>query len=87
MKPSKLELNTALACVLLFSSIDTSILLTSDKANLQDRNWSVVNKYLSNGGKVMQNIRKLKQVMDSCKVSAQHLNLINTLIDSPNYSA
>lgn len=34
IKPSKLELNTALACVLLFSSIDTSILLTPDKANL-----------------------------------------------------
>jgi hypothetical protein len=76
--------NIGLALVLLLSSLDSSIVLTNDKINLLNKNWDpTISKYLSNGGKVIQKMRGIKDLIDFCKVPLAHQKEISILVESP----
>jgi hypothetical protein len=45
--------------------VDKSIKLTNDKSHLMDRSWTTgVAPYFQNCGRVIQNIKKLKDALD-----------------------
>ena len=52
--------------LLLLSEIDTSMIeMTIDRKNLMEKNWNKgVQKYFSNAGRVVQNLRKVKEYVD-----------------------
>lgn len=51
--------------MLIMSSVDNSIRLNHDKTQLLDKSWNTsIAKYYTNSGKVVQNVRKLRDVID-----------------------
>jgi len=73
-QPTKTEKSVGLAYLLLFSALDSAIRLTHDKSTLVDKSWEPgVTQYFANVGKVMQNLKKLKDILDYGRVPEGHL--------------
>ena len=69
-KPTKLEHNIGIALLLLFTFVDPEIRMSNDRQNLLERGWQKgVVRYFNNCGKVIQNIRHLKEVIDVDQIS------------------
>lgn len=66
LPPLKAEHNIGLIIMSLFSAfVDNSIRLTNDKSTLFDKTWTTgVLPYFQNCGKVVQNLKKLKDSID-----------------------
>lgn len=66
LPPPTLEKNVGLILMSIFSAfVDTSIRLTNDKAQLFDKSWTTgVLPYFQNCGKIIQNLKKLKDSLD-----------------------
>ena len=47
---------------------------------------NAVVKYFNNCGKVVQNIRKLKEMIDYNNIPQQHIKEVRMYIDDPKYS-
>ncbi|CDW73739.1 UNKNOWN [Stylonychia lemnae] len=83
INPQKLEVNMGLSYLLLFSNFDNqSIKLTVDKKQLLDRNWNQVQKYFSNHGRVIQQLRLIQQYLDQGRIPAQQLDTIRAQVFS-----
>lgn len=64
-QPTQSEVNVGLCLMLIMSSVDGSIRLNHDKTQLLDKSWNTsIAKYYTNSGKVVQNVRKLRDVID-----------------------
>jgi len=65
-QPTQSEVNLGQSLMLMMSSLDsTGIRLNHDKSHLLDKSWTTsIQKYLTNSGKVVQNLRKLKDIID-----------------------
>ena len=70
-----------LAFLLIFASMDSSIALTNDKSTLQDKSWiNSIAKYFNNGGKIMQNLRVMKEFIINDKIPVPHLAQIHEVV-------
>lgn len=56
----------------LFSALDDSIMLTTDRKYILSQSWEDYKKYLSNSGKVIFNLKKLRDYIDSDKITNIH---------------
>ena len=68
--------------LLLFSPLDQQIRLTNDKSTLSDKSWNnSIQRYFNNTGKVMQQIKKLKDVVDYNRINLPMFREIGLLFD------
>eukprot|EP00347_Sterkiella_histriomuscorum_P008890 403343355 len=80
--PTQTEINLGLLYLLIFSSLDSSIRLKNDKSTLLDKSWNnSVQKYFNNCGKVIQNLRKIRDAIDYDRISAVILREIQQIWD------
>ncbi|CDW83173.1 UNKNOWN [Stylonychia lemnae] len=81
--PTPSEINLGLLYLLVFSPIDTSIKLTNDKSTLVEKSWNNgIQQYFNNCGKIMQNMRKLKSMLDYERINYQIMKEIQQIWDN-----
>ena len=64
-----------------FVPFDNTIVLTNDKKSIFSNNWEDSKKYLSSGGKVITNIKKVRDAVDRDRLSNNHFAQILGLRD------
>lgn len=82
--PSKLDINIALVLLYFLYQIDSTILLRNDKRQLEDKSWNYAKGYLSNSGKVVQNIKKILPFLEDKRMPDPHYIEIKRYMESLN---
>lgn len=74
-------MNVGVSLLYFIVQIDTGILLTNDKKSLLSPTWDEVKKHFSNGGKIVSNLKKVKDYIENDMIANSHFNQILNLSD------
>lgn len=66
------ELSLAYQLLYFIAEIDSSILLSNDKKTLVAANWDELRKLYSSGGKIVTNLKKLKEYIENDLIPLAH---------------
>lgn len=70
--PTKIDINIAVILLYYFYQVDNSILLRSDKRQLEDKSWNYARNYLSNCGKVIRNMKYILPFLEDKRIPESH---------------
>ena len=70
--PTKIDINIAVILLYYFYQVDNSILLRSDKRQLEDKSWNSARNYFSNCGKVIRNMKFILPFLEDKRVPEPH---------------
>mmetsp|Transcript_19550 Transcript_19550/g.14258 ORF Transcript_19550/g.14258 Transcript_19550/m.14258 type:complete len:118 (-) Transcript_19550:853-1206(-) len=73
------ELQIGQALLYFFSAFDINIVLSNDKKTLLNSSWEYIQKYFSNSGNLLNNLKKLRSSLEKNELPNVHFSQVLSL--------
>ncbi|CDW79525.1 UNKNOWN [Stylonychia lemnae] len=85
-QPKSEKIKVGVALLYIMATIDDQIVLTSDKSQLEDHSWENVQRVLSSQGRVLFNLKKIKDYTEKGHMSRQYLKLAKKYVQGLEFN-